>query len=114
MVNQTEPKGKRGKTATTKLAGATKAPAVDRQLKIQKALYEIADAASAVTDLQEFYGVLHKIVGKLMYAKNFYVTLYDPTTQMISSPYFADAAGSSQWEHLQKTGLVCRSKWTDR
>jgi serine phosphatase RsbU (regulator of sigma subunit)/uncharacterized protein YigA (DUF484 family) len=93
MANQTEPKGNRGKTVTTKPARAKKAPAVHRQLIIQKALYDIADAASAVTDMQEFYAELHKIVGRLMYAKNFYVTLYDPTTQMISSPYFADEAG---------------------
>ncbi|HEX6034929.1 MAG TPA: GAF domain-containing protein, partial [Anaerolineales bacterium] len=66
---------------------------MNRQIKIQRALYKIADAASAVTDMQEFYGKLHEIVGKLMYARNFYVTLYDPTTQMISAPYFADEAG---------------------
>jgi len=61
--------------------------------KIQTALYRIADAASAVTDMQEFYAALHRIVGNLMYAKNFYVTLYDSATQMISSPYFCDEAG---------------------
>ena len=61
--------------------------------KIQTALYQIADAASAMTDMQAFYAALHRIVGKLMYAKNFYVSLYDPATQMISAPYFADEAG---------------------
>jgi hypothetical protein len=93
MDNQTEPKGKRGKTATTKPPRVKKAPAVDRQLKIQMALYEIADAASAVTDMQSFYRKLHEIVGKLMHAKSFYVTLYDSVTGMLSSPYFADEAG---------------------
>ena len=33
-----------------------------RQLKIQKALYEIADAASASRDMQSFYKKLHKIL----------------------------------------------------
>jgi len=60
---------------------------------IQAALYQIADAASAVTDMGEFYAALHRIVGKLMYAKSFYVTLYDTATGMLSSPYFADEAG---------------------
>ena len=64
-----------------------------RQLKIQKALYEIADATSAVKDMQSFYKKLHKIVGKLMYAKNFIVELYDSTTNMHSFPYYADTAG---------------------
>ncbi|HEX6269054.1 MAG TPA: GAF domain-containing SpoIIE family protein phosphatase [Anaerolineales bacterium] len=66
---------------------------IERQTKIQKALYEIATAASAVTDMQVFYAALHRIVGKLMYAKNFYVTLYDPVTHIMSAPYFADEAG---------------------
>ncbi len=61
--------------------------------KIQTALYQIADAASAMTDMQEFYAALHRIVGKLMYAKSFYVTLYDTDTGVLSSPYFADATG---------------------
>jgi len=64
-----------------------------KKIKIQKALYEIATATSAVTDMQEFYAALHRIVGKLMYAKSFYVTLYDATTGMLSSPYFADESG---------------------
>jgi GAF domain-containing protein len=93
MVNKTEPKGKIGKRLAVKHMRGEKTFTANRQIKIQKALYEIADAASAVTDMQKFYAGLHRIVGKLMYAKNFYVTLYDPTTQMLSSPYFADEAG---------------------
>ena len=68
---------------------------LSRQIKIQKALYEIADAASAVTDMGVFYSRLHEIVGRLMYADNFYITLYDPVTQIITSPYFADVAGDA-------------------
>jgi PAS domain S-box-containing protein len=63
---------------------------VKRQLKIQKALYEIADAASAVRNMQSFYKKLHKIVGKLMYAENFFIALYDPQSDLISWPYHAD------------------------
>jgi len=63
--------------------------------KIQSALYQIADAASAMTDMQEFYATLHRIVRELIYAENFYVTLYDPVTQMINAPYFADEAGDT-------------------
>ena len=77
MVDQTEPKGKKGRTVTTEAARGKKSPAINHQLKIQKALYEIADAASAVSDMQSFYRKLHEIVGKLMQAKSFYITLYD-------------------------------------
>lgn len=67
-------------------------PAADiqHQIKIQKALYEIADAASAVTDMQSFYKRLHEIVGELMYAKNFFIALYDEQSDLITWPYYVD------------------------
>jgi transcriptional regulator with GAF, ATPase, and Fis domain len=63
---------------------------VKRQLKIQKALFEIADAASAVKEMQSFYRKLHKIVGTLMYAGNFFIALYDEQADLITWPYRVD------------------------
>jgi serine phosphatase RsbU (regulator of sigma subunit) len=67
-------------------------PAADlqRQLKIQHALYEIATAASAATDMQAFYADLHRILAKLIYARNFFIALYDEKTDLISWPYRVD------------------------
>src|SRR5215813_9059490 len=71
--------------SATRVAESKSSPVVvKRQLKIQKALYEIADAASAVKDMQSFYKKLHKIVGKLMYAENFFIALYDVHTGLLS------------------------------
>jgi sigma-B regulation protein RsbU (phosphoserine phosphatase) len=81
------------KTTRGTVSGRTRSAERIKAKKIQTALFEIADAVSAVTDMQEFYAELHRIVGELMLAKNFYVTLYDPATQMISAPYFVDEAG---------------------
>jgi GAF domain-containing protein/DNA-binding response OmpR family regulator len=87
------------KAKQTKVRKAVKveSPRLDvdmkRQLNIQKALYEIADAASAVRDMPLFYKKLHLIVGKLMYAENFIVALVDEDTKLVSMPYFADSAG---------------------
>jgi len=86
------------KKAVKKPAGKQKArvktprPAADlkRQIKIQKALYEIADAASAVRDMQSFYKKMHEIVGELMYAGNFYIATYDEQSGLLSFPYFVD------------------------
>jgi GAF domain-containing protein/DNA-binding response OmpR family regulator len=64
-----------------------------RQLKIQKALFEIADAAGSAKDMQSFYKRLHRIVGKLMYAENFFIALYDEQSDLITWPYYADSAG---------------------
>jgi len=61
-----------------------------RQLKIQRALYEIADAASAVTDMQAFYKRVHDIVGKLMYAGNFFIATYDEQSELVTWTYYVD------------------------
>ncbi len=61
-----------------------------RNEKIQAALYKIAEAASSVTDLQEFYKRLHGIVGELMFAGNFFIATYDEQTGLLSWPYHID------------------------
>jgi phosphoserine phosphatase RsbU/P len=104
MVEKDEPLGRRG----------GKAPAMDRQLKIQQALYEIADAASALTDMQSFYEKLHKIVGKLMYARNFFIALYDEQSDLITWPYYADTVDveppplAHLSDHRGATGWILR------
>jgi PAS domain S-box-containing protein len=57
---------------------------------LQSALYRIAETASSAEDLEEFYGAMHAIVGKLMYARNFYIALHDPEARTVSFPYFVD------------------------
>ncbi len=58
--------------------------------KIQDALYRIAELAGAAQDLQEFYAAAHAIVGELMYAENFYISLYDEERQLVNWPYYRD------------------------
>ena len=67
---------------------------LQRQLKVQQALFEIADTATSVKSINTFYKKLHKIVGKLMYAKSFYVILYDKERDIVGEGgYFVDAFG---------------------
>ncbi|HEX8992075.1 MAG TPA: GAF domain-containing protein, partial [Anaerolineales bacterium] len=61
-----------------------------RSEKIQSALYQIAEAASVVSDMQTFYARLHEIVGGLMYARNFFIALYEARSGMMSWPYHVD------------------------
>jgi PAS domain S-box-containing protein len=58
--------------------------------KLQDALYRIAELASAASDMQEFYRAIHGVVGELMYARNFFIALYDEERELISWPYYAD------------------------
>jgi GAF domain-containing protein/CheY-like chemotaxis protein len=62
----------------------------ERAEQVQSALYRIAETASAAQDMPAFYATIHEIVGKLMYADNFYIALYDEERQQINFPYFRD------------------------
>jgi GAF domain-containing protein len=61
-----------------------------RAEKVQAALFRIAGLASAAHDLQEFYREVHVVVGELMYARNFFIALYDEGRRLISWPYYVD------------------------
>jgi two-component system, cell cycle sensor histidine kinase and response regulator CckA len=61
---------------------------------LHSALYRITQKTSSADDLQQFYAAVHGIVGELTYARNFYIALYDPLTQMLSFPYFEDEEDS--------------------
>ena len=63
--------------------------------RVQSTLYRIAETASAVDDLPQFYRAIHRIVGELMDARNFYIALRDPATGALKFPYFADEEESS-------------------
>jgi len=91
-----------------------------RAQKVQTALYKIADATSGVRDMDLFYKRVHKIVGELMYAKSFYVILYDAERDIISAEdgYFADAFGDptppsgplAQYEKTPSVEVLKRGK----
>ena len=89
-----------------------------RNEKIQSALYRIAEIASSAENMEEFYSAIHKVVGELMYARNFYIALHDESCGMLSFPYFADEfdpqpeprkLGNGLTEYVLRTGepLLC-------
>ncbi|MCK4815661.1 GAF domain-containing protein, partial [bacterium] len=58
--------------------------------KLQMALYKISDTVNSVKNLSELFKQVHKIVNELTKATNFYIALYDKSSDMISFPYFID------------------------
>jgi len=82
--------------------------------KLQSALYRIAEESSRAKNLDDLYPVLHGIVSELMYAKNFYIALYDRMNQTVRFPYFVDEAeeapvgdmpvGKGLTEYVLRTG----------
>ena len=56
--------------------------------RLQRALFAIADQASADRDMPDVFRSLHEIVGSLMYAENFYIVLFDPRARDIALRLF--------------------------
>ncbi len=61
----------------------------ERAASRQRALYRISEAAVVTTDLAELFSAIHREVGFLMDARNFYVALLDEDGTL-SFPYFVD------------------------
>jgi PAS domain S-box-containing protein len=61
---------------------------------LNAALYAIAARSQSAEDLQQFFAAIHNIVGQLMNARNLYIALYDPQSQLLSFPYFVDEQDS--------------------
>jgi len=66
-----------------------------RAQTLSSALYRIAERTSSASHLQGFYASIHNIVGELMNARNFYIALYDPATQLLTFPHFVDEQDSA-------------------
>jgi diguanylate cyclase (GGDEF)-like protein len=67
----------------------------ERAEHLQATLFQIAELSSRPGDMVGFFRSLHHIVGKLLYARNFYIALFDTETQVVSFPYYVD-------EHLHE------------
>ncbi len=61
-----------------------------RAERMQAALYRIAEASDTVQDMDSLYASIHGIVGELIWARNFYIALYEPSADVLSFPYFVD------------------------
>ena len=62
-----------------------------RAERLQRALFAISDLASSGEDTATVMHGLHEIVGRLMYAENFYIVRYSPERDTMRFIYFADS-----------------------
>jgi len=81
---------------TTALAAEVQRLRVDverlgRAERLQRALFAISDLASSDEDTDVVMRGLHEIVGRLMYAENFYIARYSPESDSMRFIYFADS-----------------------
>ena len=93
------------------MTGKTRKPRRDtaeqaRAEQIQRATYRISEAAHASSTLEDLYREIHRIVGELMPAGNFYIALYDAATDTVTFPYFVDEYDAPQPPHSGGHGLT--------
>ncbi len=85
---------------------------------LREAVYQIADASDHASTLDELYMSLHRIIGTVMPASNFYIAIYDAAGDLLSFPYFVDEVdepsppqkpGRGLTEYVIRTGksLLC-------
>jgi transcriptional regulator with GAF, ATPase, and Fis domain len=71
-----------------------------RAEKVQKALFEISELASSVSNLDRLYKAVHDIVSDFMNADNFFVAFYDPTDKHVDFAYFVDELDEEVLKHV--------------
>jgi len=92
--------------------------------ELEDALYRIAEETSSATDLKKVFSTIHGIISELMYAKNFFIALYDKKNDILSFPYFVDevdvppepgTAGKGLTAYILRTGrsLLCNQEVSD-
>lgn len=73
---------------------------------LQSALYRVAEMTGSTDDMQAFFSAVHRIVGELMYAGNFFIAIYDSETETVSFPYFVDEADVPPVPRRLKKGMT--------
>ena len=73
---------------------------------LSSALYRVAEKSSSAHDLQQFFAAVHGIIDELMHARNFYIALFDPATEVLSFPYFVDEQDSAPPTKRMGRGLT--------
>jgi len=57
---------------------------------LQAAIYQISDAASTSSNMDELYASIHRALQGVIVADNFFIALYDRETDSLSFPYYVD------------------------
>lgn len=82
--------------------------------RVQGAIYRIAESASKTENLDQLFRSIHVVIGELMPADNFFIALYDPSSNLLSFPYYKDQfdetpapypLGKGLTEYVLRTGM---------
>jgi PAS domain S-box-containing protein len=73
---------------------------------IRNAMYLIAAKSVTAQSLEAFYPEIHRIIGALMPASNFYIALYDAQNDLLHVPYYIDEYDPPPLPHHPNGGLT--------
>jgi diguanylate cyclase (GGDEF)-like protein len=74
--------------------------------RLQAALFRIAELGSTTETPEAFSAAVHSVVGRLLYAGNFYIALLSPDSRQIEFPYSVDEFDVSREPRLLGRGLT--------
>lgn len=75
---------------------------LEQSRQLQQALFAMADLASSDQDMDSMLRGLHDIIGRLMYARNFFIALYEPQRDSLRFIYFADEVDEGMYDPEQE------------
>ena len=84
-----------------------------RSQELQRALFRIAELSTTSETLERFYAEIHKVVGGLLYARNFYIAMLSADESMLEFSYSVDErdairrprkVGKGLTEYVLRTG----------
>ncbi len=74
--------------------------------RLQAALFRIAELASTTESIDSFYAAVHRVVGGLLYARNFYIALLSEDGTELTFPYSVDERDAQRHPRKLANGLT--------
>src|SRR5690606_4453858 len=74
--------------------------------RLQAALFRIAELGATGGSVEDFYAAVHRVVGELLYAGNFYIALLSGAGDEIAFPYSVDEFDAAREPRRLGRGLT--------
>lgn len=74
--------------------------------KARETVYKISQLTHTVDNIDDFYKSIHKIINQIIRAKNFYIAIYDESSDMVSFPYYVDEKDEPPKPYRLQRGLT--------
>jgi diguanylate cyclase (GGDEF)-like protein/PAS domain S-box-containing protein len=77
-----------------------------RAESLQEVVYSISQAAISTESIEDLYRSIHATLAKLLHVENFYIAIHDPSSDIISFPYYVDQYDKPPADTKPRRGLT--------